>query len=159
MVCACVAASRRSPPRFLHDLQDKPMDKPAYLTAGSANVARTVLPPGKPAPCFGAIYCEKYGSPRSHPPSWATFRSITLSAGPKSTDPCREENLMAYKSSLKKAWALTMMWTSGTTFLLAQSPAPAVSAERQILLRVKFAELDREKESQFGVNLLGGQAN
>ena len=33
---------------------------------------------------------------------------------------------------------------------------PAPPAEKQILLRVKFAELDREKEVQFGVNLLAG---
>ena len=34
-----------------------------------------------------------------------------------------------------------------------QVAAPAV--EKQILLRVKFAQLDRNKESQFGINLLG----
>ncbi len=33
---------------------------------------------------------------------------------------------------------------------------PAPPAERQILLRVKFAELDRSKEVQYGVNLLAG---
>ena len=33
---------------------------------------------------------------------------------------------------------------------------PPPAAEKQILLRVKFAELDREKELQFGVNLLAG---
>lgn len=36
-------------------------------------------------------------------------------------------------------------------------PAPGV--EKQILLRVKFAELDRSKELQFGVNLLAGPGN
>ena len=38
---------------------------------------------------------------------------------------------------------------------------PTPPAEKQILLRVKFAELDRSKEVQFGVNLLaapGGNA-
>ena len=34
-----------------------------------------------------------------------------------------------------------------------QMGAPPV--EKQILLRVKFAELDRSKELQYGVNLLG----
>jgi pilus assembly protein CpaC len=33
---------------------------------------------------------------------------------------------------------------------------PKAPAEKQILLRVKFAELDREKEVQYGVNLLAG---
>jgi pilus assembly protein CpaC len=33
---------------------------------------------------------------------------------------------------------------------------PAAPAEKQILLRVKFAELDRSKEVQYGVNLLAG---
>ena len=36
---------------------------------------------------------------------------------------------------------------------------PAPGAEKQILLRVKFAELDREKEVQFGVNLLAAPGN
>lgn len=36
---------------------------------------------------------------------------------------------------------------------------PIPGAEKQILLRVKFAELDREKEVQFGVNLLAAPGN
>ncbi len=63
---------------------------------------------------------------------------------------------MADRNSLNKAWALGLMLTSGSTFLLAQSPAQPVSAEGQIVLRVKFAALDQRKESQFGVNLLTG---
>lgn len=41
--------------------------------------------------------------------------------------------------------------TGGAAALLAQSPAQAASAERQILLHVKFAELDQAREAQFGV--------
>lgn len=63
---------------------------------------------------------------------------------------------MSQKNSWNKAWALGIMLTGGTTFLLAQAPAQAVSAEGQIVLRVKFAALDQQKESQFGVNLLTG---
>jgi pilus assembly protein CpaC len=36
---------------------------------------------------------------------------------------------------------------------------PPPTMEKQILLRVKFAELDREKELQFGVNLLASPGN
>ncbi len=36
---------------------------------------------------------------------------------------------------------------------------PAPTMEKQILLRVKFAELDRSKEVQFGVNLLAAPGN
>src|ERR1700676_2632974 len=36
---------------------------------------------------------------------------------------------------------------------------PAALAEKQILLRVKFAELDRQKQLQFGVNLLAAPGN
>lgn len=50
--------------------------------------------------------------------------------------------------------AVTMAATYGKTIVNnMQVAAPAV--EKQILLRVRFAELDRTKETQFSVNLLG----
>jgi pilus assembly protein CpaC len=67
-----------------------------------------------------------------------------------------EENLMAKKNSCNKIWALGLMLTGGTALLLAQAPVQTVSAERRIVLHVKFAELDQEKERQFGVDLLAG---
>jgi pilus assembly protein CpaC len=58
--------------------------------------------------------------------------------------------------SSKRIWALTLALIGGTASLPAQSPAQTVSAERQILLHVKFAGIDQEKEKEFGVNLLNG---
>jgi pilus assembly protein CpaC len=63
---------------------------------------------------------------------------------------------MTDKRSANKVWALGLMFIGATALLPAQTPVQAVSVERQILLRVKFAALDQEKEHQFGVNLLDG---
>jgi pilus assembly protein CpaC len=50
--------------------------------------------------------------------------------------------------------AMTIAAAFGKTVINnMQVASPAV--EKQILLRVKFAQLDRNKESQFGINLLG----
>ncbi len=63
---------------------------------------------------------------------------------------------MAKKNSGKKIWAFGLMLTGAAGFLLAQPPVQTVSAEKQIVLHVKFVELDQEKERQYGVNLLTG---
>jgi len=56
--------------------------------------------------------------------------------------------------------ALALAGNFGKTIVNNLRTAPG-AVEKQILLRVKFAELDRSKEVQFGVNLLGqaGQTN
>lgn len=61
---------------------------------------------------------------------------------------------MSNKNSWNKIWAFGLMVTGGPAVLLAQSPVQAVSAERQILLHIKFAELNQGKQLQFGANLL-----
>ena len=63
---------------------------------------------------------------------------------------------MAKKNSGKKIWAFGLMLTGAASLLPAQTPVQTVSAERQIVLHVKFAELDQEKERQYGVNLFAG---
>ena len=52
-----------------------------------------------------------------------------------------------------RAAALASSFSKTVVNNLALAPPPI---EKQILLRVKFAELDREKEIQYGVNLLAG---
>ncbi len=60
------------------------------------------------------------------------------------------------KDVADKAGAIAASFAKTVLNNLMLPPPPA---ERQILLRVKFAELDREKELQFGVNLLAAPGN
>jgi len=56
------------------------------------------------------------------------------------------------KDVIDKAVAIASGFSKAT---ISNLTVPVAPAERQILLRVKFAELDRSQEVQFGVNLLG----
>jgi pilus assembly protein CpaC len=61
--------------------------------------------------------------------------------------------IVSSKEVADKAGALAASISKTVLNNLMLPPAPA---EKQILLRVKFAELDRSKEIQYGVNLLAG---
>ncbi len=70
-----------------------------------------------------------------------------------SRDTITLNGMVSTKDVADKAGALAAAVSKTVLNNLTLAPAPV---EKQVLLRVKFALLDREKEVQFGVNLLAG---
>jgi len=64
---------------------------------------------------------------------------------------------MTHKNSWNKAWALGLMLVGATGALLAQSPAQAAPAGKEILLRVRFARVECGAETILESNLVSAE--